>query len=84
MASWHPWYRVTVTDREGVEFAWVAGGVGLPDLQAVDIVSRLALLLRRSGASVELTEVSAAMCELLALSGLTAEVGQRDDPGSDA
>lgn len=81
MASWRPWYRLTVRDCDGLELAWEAGGPGLPDLQAVDVVARLALLFRRSGASVELSEVSAAMGELLLLSGLTAEVRPRDDRG---
>ena len=83
MASWRPWYRLTVTDCDGLELAWEAGGPGLPDLQAVDVVARLALLFRRSGASVELTDVSDAMSELLVLSGLTAEARPRDDPGPD-
>ena len=81
MASWRPWYRVTVTDSEGVELAWVAGGIGLPDLQAVDMVARLALLLRRSGASIELTEVSGPMSELLNLTGMDTEVRCQDGPG---
>lgn len=75
---------MTVTDRQGVEFAWDVGGTGLPDLQAVDVVARLTLLFRRDGASVRLTEVSAAMSELLVLSGLTAEVRCQDRPGPDA
>lgn len=82
MASWRPWYRVTVTDRQGVEFAWDVGGTGLPDLQAVDVLARLTLLFRRDGASVRLTEVSVAMQELMDLAGMTAEVRCRDDGGT--
>ena len=42
MASWRPWYRLTVRDCDGLELAWEAGGPGLPDLQSVDVVARLA------------------------------------------
>ena len=81
MDSWRPWYRVTVTDREGGELTWDAGGFGPPDVQAVDVVARLALLVRRDGGSVKLTDVTRAMLELLDLTGMTPEMCCQDEPG---
>lgn len=81
MDSWRPWYRVTVTDYEGTELAWDVGGPGGPDLQAVDVVTRLALLVRRGGGSIRLTEMALAMRELLDLAGMTAEMRCQDEWG---
>ena len=68
---------MTVIDREGTELVWAVGGEGTPDLVAVDAVARFALLVRRGGAVIELSDLSPEMRELLDISGLEVELRPR-------
>lgn len=70
---------MTVTDCEGTELTWDVGGPREPDLQAVDVVTRLALLVRRGGGSIRLTQMGIPMRDLLDLAGMTAEMRCQDD-----
>jgi len=83
MGSCRLWYRVTVVSEEGSEVDWNVGGAGRPTMQAVDTVARLALLARRGGASIRLSEVAPEMRELLDLAGLTLEVPWQAEGGKD-
>ena len=79
MERWRLWFRVTVTDPEGAEVGWDVGGEHRPDLRTLESMARLALLLRRDGASLRLSEVSPDMHDLLDLAGLTAELRSQPD-----
>jgi hypothetical protein len=76
MAGVELWCRVAVVDAHGTVLVGCAyEGVGTPSLQAVDGVARLALLAKRLGGGLVVSEASPAMCELLDLAGLPVEVG---------
>jgi hypothetical protein len=69
------WCRVTMVGPDGV--AWASGlleGPTAPDMGAVDDVARLALLAKRLGGRVVLTDMSSDLRALLELSGLGVEM----------
>ena len=77
MDSYRLWCRVTIVHREdggagnaGGNLTLDLGGPGLASIQAVDTLARLALLARRAGATIHLSQVGPEMRELLELSGL--------------
>jgi hypothetical protein len=75
MSAPRPWCRVRITDRHGSAVGgWVLDGSGAPDMGAVDTVARLALVAKRRGGSVILSEVCTDLIRLLDLSGLPVEV----------
>jgi anti-anti-sigma regulatory factor len=55
-----------------------ASAVRRPDLAVVDTVARLALIAHRRGQELRLVHAGAALCELLALTGLDVPVMPRD------
>jgi hypothetical protein len=57
------------------------GGCGDPDLGAVDTIARLALVAKRRGGTVILSEVRADLGRLLDLSGLAVEVQGQPERG---
>jgi hypothetical protein len=70
-----PWCRVTVVGPDEAELAaGVLEGPGAPDLGAVDDVARLALVAKRLGGALVLTEVAPALQVLLELAGLPVQV----------
>ncbi|HXQ76334.1 MAG TPA: hypothetical protein VN791_07560 [Acidimicrobiales bacterium] len=84
MAVVELWCRVTVVGPDGAEVGcWVLTGPGMPDLGAVDDVARLALLARRLGGAVVLTELSPALRTLLELTGLRIEVEGQAELGKE-
>lgn len=58
-------------------------GPGLPDLESVDKVARLALVAAHLGGHIALQEVSGAMQELLDLAGLVLEVPGQPEGGEE-
>lgn len=69
------WGRVQIVGADDATLAYhQLGGPGLPDLGAVDDVARLALLARRLGGHIVLSDVSPELCSLLDLAGLRVEV----------
>jgi hypothetical protein len=63
---------------------WVLGGPGEADLRAVDAIARLALMARRTGASLVLAETRAELVELIELVGLRVEVIGKAESGEEA
>jgi hypothetical protein len=75
MAGVELWCRVTIVGREGEVLArWVLEGSGAPDIGAVDVCARLALLAGRLGGNMVVAQLSPALRALLELSGLRVEV----------
>jgi hypothetical protein len=69
------WCRVRVMGPAGNELACCPlGGPAAPDLGAVDVVARLALLAGRFGGGIVLAEPSPALVALLELAGLRVEM----------
>lgn len=69
------WGRVQIVGADDTTLAChQLGGPGPPDLGAVDDVARLALLARRLGGHIVLSDVSPALRSLLELAGLRVEV----------
>lgn len=65
------WCRITVVGPYGCTLGECSfRGNGKPDLDTVDRLARLRLAAARAGATVELTDVSAELTELLDLVGL--------------
>jgi len=65
------WCRVLILGADRTTLACHhLGGPGLPDLGAVDDLARLALLARRHGGRIVLSDVSPALRSLLELAGL--------------
>jgi hypothetical protein len=80
MAARQQWCRVTIIGRDGTVLAGgVLAGPGVPDIAAVDDIARLALVARRLGASITVTELSDALRELLAISGLPVDVERKTE-----
>jgi hypothetical protein len=84
-ASNQLWCRVVVRwPGNGARLVGAIGGVGRPDLGAVDRLARWALAARRSGADLVMPEVCDEMRKLLELAGLPSqvrgEVEDREDP----
>lgn len=66
-----PWCRLTLLGPDGEDLgSWVLDGDGSPDISTVDTLARLVVLIRRSGAAAEITEISPRLAELIALAGL--------------
>lgn len=75
MAEVQLWCRIALVGSGGSVLATrVLRGEGVPDLEAVDDVARLALAAARVGGRVVVAEVSPEMGELLDLAGLGVEV----------
>lgn len=75
MAVAERWCRLTFSTPDGAELvSCLLEGPLTPDLRAVDIVARLALVASRLGAGVALSEVSPWLRELLELTGLSVEM----------
>ena len=69
------WCRVTMVGPDGSALATgLLEGPTAPDVGAVDDVARLALLAKRLGGSVILTEVCSDLRALLELTGLAVEM----------
>jgi hypothetical protein len=69
------WCRVTMVGPDGVALASeLLEGPTAPDMGAVDDVARLALLAKRIGGGVILSEVSSDLRALLELTGLGVEM----------
>jgi hypothetical protein len=69
------WCRVQIVGAEHTTLASrQLGGPGFPDIGAVDDVARLALLARRLGGRIVLSDVSPELRSLLELAGLRVEV----------
>lgn len=81
METWRPWFRVTMTDEQGVEAGWLVGGYGAPALDAVDAVARLMLLARRAGTPVRFSEVATGVRELVELAGVGVEMQWEPEGG---
>ncbi len=79
------WCRVTMIGPDGVALAsGVLEGPGAPDIGAVDDVARLALLAKRLGGGLVLTDVSPDLRALVELTGLAVEMDgepeRREEP----
>ncbi len=84
MPSVQLWCRVTLVAPDGTELgACELEGAGSPDLSAVDVVARLALLAKRLGGTVTLRAVSPGMRELLDLAGLGVEMAGQAEGGEE-
>jgi hypothetical protein len=82
MSASKPWCRVRFTDRHGsVVGSCLLGGCGDPDLGAVETIARLALVAKRRGGCVVLSEVRADLGRLLDLSGLPVDVEGQPERG---
>ena len=69
------WCRVTMVDPDGVALAsGVLEGPAAPDLGTVDDVARLALIAKRLGGGLVLTDVSPDLRALVELTGLVVEM----------
>ena len=82
MAASEPWCFVRFTDGDGsVVGGCVIDGPGDPDLAAVEVIARLALVARRQGFAVLLSGVRADLRRLLDLSGLPVEMEGQPEGG---
>jgi hypothetical protein len=82
MSGSQPWCRVRFTDHHGsVVGGCLLGGHGDPGLGAVETIARLALVAKRRGGTVVLSEVRADLGRLLDLSGLPVEVQGQPERG---
>jgi hypothetical protein len=78
------WCRVLIVGADHTTLArHQLGGPGPPDLGAVDDVARLALLARRLGGRIILSDVTPALCALLELAGLRVEVEGQAEAGEE-
>ena len=78
------WCRVLILGADRTTLACHhLGGPGLPDLGAVDEIARLALLARRHGGRIVLSDVSPALRSLLELTGLRVEVERESEGGEE-
>lgn len=79
------WCRLRALDAAGKELAtWEVFEERRPDLAVVDELARMALAARRCGAAAVVLEVSAALADLLELTGLGqmgGEPEEREQPG---
>ena len=79
------WCRVTMVDPEGNALAsGVLEGPTAPDIGAVDDVARLALMAKRLGGGLVLTDVSADLRALVELTGLVVEMQREPERGEQA
>ncbi|MGA2307105.1 MAG: hypothetical protein ABSH29_23375 [Acidimicrobiales bacterium] len=78
------WCRVLIVGADHTSLAChQLGGPGLPDIGTVDEVARLALLARRLGGRIILSDVSPALRSLLDLAGLPVEVEWEAEGGEE-
>jgi hypothetical protein len=78
------WCRVLVVGADHTALAsHQLGGPGDPDLGAVDDVARLALVARRLGGGIILTDVAPALRSLLELAGLRVEMEGEAEGGEE-
>jgi hypothetical protein len=85
MPSAQPWCRITLLWPDGtVRVHHILEGPGAPDIGAVEEVARLALWALQDGGSVELSEVSPELDELLEVSGLRVEMERETEGGKEA
>ena len=78
------WCRVTIIGRDGsVLLSSVLTGRGVPDLGAVDQVAQFALLAKRVESHIELSQLTPAMRDLVALSGLGIEMEREAEEGKE-
>jgi hypothetical protein len=74
MPSVQRWCRITVLGPDGAVLARrVLEGPGDPDVDAVEVVARMALLSGRVSGTIGIAEVSPEMRDLLDLAGLRIE-----------
>ena len=79
------WCRVTVVVANNTALiCHELGGPGLPDLGAMDVVARLALLAGRLGGRIILSDLSPEMGALLELAGLPVELEGEAEGGEEA
>jgi ABC-type transporter Mla MlaB component len=78
------WGRIVILGRLNETERWVLGGQGQPDLSAVDLLARTALVARRLGGSLQLLDPTKELRELLDLVGLRREVGGEPEGREDA
>lgn len=84
MAAVAVWGLVVFVGSDGAEIAaWVMGGPGVPDLEAVDALARWQLWAGRHGGSICLRDVCGELGELLDLAGLRREVGRQAEGGEE-
>jgi hypothetical protein len=78
------WVRARLVGCDGTELVEVAiHGAGAPDLEALSVLSSLALHAQRRGLSVELVEPCCRADELLALVDLRLKVQRQPKPGEE-
>ena len=78
VAAPRPWCRLRVVTPDGrVVARRTLRGFGPPDLDAVDVVARLALVARRRGARLMVEEARPELRELVELAGLSLSVEWR-------
>jgi len=78
------WCRVLIVGPDHTSLGYhQLGGPGLPDLGTVDEVARLALLARRLGGRIILSDLSPALRSLLDLAGLRVEVEGEAESGEE-
>ena len=78
------WCRVTMVDPDGIALAsGVLEGPAAPDIGAVDDVARLALLAKRLGGGLVLTDVSPDLRALVELTGLVVEMEGEPERGEE-
>ena len=82
MSASRPWCRVRFTDRHGsVVGGCLLGGCDDPDLGTVETIARLALVAKRRGGGVVLSEVRDDLARLLDLCGLPVDVQWQPERG---
>ena len=78
------WCRVTIIGPDGnMLLRSVLTGRGNPDLEAVDTVVRFALFAKRVESHIVLSQLTPAMRDLVALSGLGIEMEREAEEGKD-
>jgi hypothetical protein len=82
MSASQPWCRLRFTDFHGsVVGACRLGGCGPPDLGALETIARLALVAKRRGGTLVLSEVRPDLGRLLEWWGLPVEVEGQPERG---
>jgi hypothetical protein len=84
MAEALPWCRVTIVGSDGTELVWCTlAGPGAPDLAAVDCVANLALLAKRLGGGLVMSDVLSELWALLEMAGLRVEMEGQPELGKE-
>jgi hypothetical protein len=85
MSETELWCRVTVVEADGSEVArFELEGPGSPELSALDHVARMALLARRHGGEIIISDIAEPLCRLFELAGLTLQVKGQPEEGEEA